>query len=87
MPFVIVRPRKFKNQNKRGSPFKIDVDKVCKAYAWLKNFNPYYCHVEWIKSAEEPWRSNDMQVGTVREEDFSVEDTLQITREALWVGR
>ena len=40
MPFVMVRPRNFKNHNKRGSPFKIDVDKVRKAFAWLKKFNP-----------------------------------------------
>ena len=35
MPFVMVRPRNFKNQKKHGSPFKIDVDKVRRAYVWL----------------------------------------------------
>lgn len=89
MPFVMVRPRNFKNQTKRGSPFKIDVDKVRRAFAWLQKFNPYYRGIEWIPSAEQAWREEEVQVGTVREEDFDLGDHLQITREVFieWLNR
>ena len=89
MPFVMVRPRTFKNQNKRGSPFKIDVDKVRRAFAWLKKYNPYYRGIEWVSSAEEAWRVDDVQIGTVREENYNLENHLQITREAFleWLVR
>ena len=89
MPFVMVRPRNFKNQQKRGSPFKIDVGKVRKAYVWLKKFNPYYRDIEWVSSAEEAWREDEVQIGTVREEDFDLDDHLQISREAFleWLDR
>ena len=89
MPFVMVRPRNFKNQQKRGSPFKIDVDKVRRAYAWLKKFNPYYRAIEWVSSAEEAWREDEVQIGTVREDNFDLDDHLQISREAFleWLDR
>ena len=82
MPFVMVRPRNLKNQKKRCSPFKIDVDKVRKAYVWLKKFNPYYRNIEWVSSAEKTLREDEVQIGTVREENFHLEEHLQITREA-----
>ena len=89
MPFVMVRPRLFKNQRGPKAPFKINVDKVRKAYAWLKKHNPYYRNVEWIDSAEAAWRCDDVRVGVVREEDFDLERGVQITVEtfARWLER
>ena len=89
MPFVMVQPRSFKNQRSPKAPFKINVDKVRKAFVWLKQHNPYYHNIEWVSSAEAAWREDDVQIGTVREEDFDIKHGLQINREAFlrWMER
>ena len=80
MPFVMVRPRAFKNQGSHKAPFKINIDKVHAAFVWLKRNNPYYREVEWVRSAETAWRDDTVQVGTVREEEFDLAHGLQINR-------
>jgi hypothetical protein len=52
MPFVMVRPRVFKNQRSPKAPFKINIDTVRKGFLWLKQHNPHYRDVEWVNSAE-----------------------------------
>ena len=73
MPFVMVRPRSCKNQQKRGSPFKLAVDQVRRAYAWLNQFIPYYRAIAWVSPAEEAWRNYKVQVGDVREDNFDLD--------------
>ena len=84
MPFAMVRPRNFKNQRSPKAPFKIDVDKIRLAFQWLKVHNPHYHDIEWVPSAEAAWREEDVQVGTVREEDFDLEHGVPINRE-VWL--
>ena len=80
MPFVMVRPRVFENRRSPKAPFKINIDKVRKAFLWLKQHNQYYRDIEWINSAEAAWRNENMQVGSVREEDFVLAHGLQVDR-------
>jgi hypothetical protein len=89
MPFVMVRPRIFKNQRSPKAPFKIDIDKVRKAFQWLKQHNPYYHDVEWISSAETAWRDEDVLVGSLREEEFDLEHGLHVDRAVFveWMQR
>ena len=58
-----------------------------KAFLWLKQHNPYYHDIEWIRSAEEAWREEDVQIGSVREEDLDLGRSLQIDRTAFlrWI--
>ena len=80
MPFVMVRPRVFKKQRSPKAPFKINIERVRKAFLWLKQHNPYYRDIEWVSSAEAAWRDEDVQVGSVREEDFELAHGLQVDR-------
>ena len=59
MPFVFVRPRVLKTQKSHPAPFKVDVNKVKRAYDWLKAHNPYYANIPWEPSAEEAWKEDD----------------------------
>ena len=72
MPFVMVRPRFLRGRRSTAAPFKIDVVKVKQAFQWLQLYNPYYRDVSWDSGAEAAWRSEDVQIGSVREEDFDL---------------
>ena len=48
MPFVQVRPRMYKNHKPPSRLFKVDVQKLWRAFSWLKRHNPYYQEVEWL---------------------------------------
>ena len=72
MPFVFVRPRVLKTQKSHPAPFKVDVNKVKRAYDWLKAHNPYYANIPWEPSAEEAWKEDDVQMGTDREEEVDL---------------
>ena len=52
LPFVMVRPRKFHNRPSGKAPFKVNVQKLRSALAWLKMNNPYYYNVEWVDARE-----------------------------------
>ena len=47
MPFVMVRPRSFRNQPSNRPPFKVNIHKLREAFAWLQKHNPYYHGIEW----------------------------------------
>ena len=68
-PFVMVRPRKFHNRPSGKAPFKVNVQKLRSAFAWLKMNNPYYYNVEWVDAREAEWVDEDIPVGSTREED------------------
>ena len=51
MPFVQVRPRKYKNHVPPKALFKVDVQKLRLAFAWLKTHTLYYHDVEWSEKA------------------------------------
>ena len=67
MPFVQVRPRKYKNHAPPKALFKVDVQKLRLAFAWLKRHNPYYQEVEWNENAATAWEPADVVIGVVRE--------------------
>ena len=46
MAFVQVRPRKYKTHVPPKALFKVAVQKLRLAFAWLKTHNPYYLEVE-----------------------------------------
>ena len=66
MPFVQVRPRKFKGHPGGKSLFKVDVHKLRAAFAWLRQHNPYYFNVEWREDAAAAWESDDVVIGITR---------------------
>ena len=55
MPFVQVRPRKYKGRSPGKALFKVDVQKLRRAFEWLKQHNPFYYHVEWREDAATAW--------------------------------
>ena len=67
MPFVQVRQRKYKNHAPPKALFKVDVQKLRLAFAWLKRHNPYYQEVEWNENAATAWEAADVVIGVVRE--------------------
>ena len=67
MPFVQVRPRKYKNHVPPKALFKVDVHKLRLAFAWLKVHNPYYHDVEWSENAATAWNAEEVLIGVVRE--------------------
>ena len=67
MPFVQVRPRKYKNHVPPKALFKVDVQKLRLAFAWLKTHNPYYHDVEWSERAATAWEDPEVVIGVVRE--------------------
>ena len=87
MPFVMVRPRAFRNKVSNKKPFKVDVNKLRAAYAWLKQHNGYYRDIDWNESAAAAWSADSVEVGTTREEDLLGDQPLAVSREEfdLWV--
>ena len=67
MPCVQVRPRKYKGRSPGKALFKVDVQKLRLAFAWLKQHNPYYYHVEWREDAAAAWEAEDVEIGVTRE--------------------
>ena len=67
MPFVQVRPRKFKGHPGGKSLFKVDVRKLRAAFVWLRQHNPYYFNVDWREDAAAAWESDDVVIGVTRE--------------------
>ena len=67
MPFVQVRPRKYKGHSPGKALFKVDVRKLKLAFDWLKQHNPYYYHVEWREDAAAAWEADDVEIGVTRE--------------------
>ena len=67
MPFVQVRPRKYKGRSPGKALFKVDVQKLRLAFEWLKQHNPFYYHVEWFEGAAAAWEAEDVEVGVTRE--------------------
>ena len=70
MPFVMVRPRAFRNRVSNKMPFKVNIHKLRAAFAWLKRHNPFYRHIVWDEAAAAAWCSESIVVGTTREEDL-----------------
>ena len=66
MPFVQVRPRKYKGHSPGKALFKVDVQKLRLAFEWLKQHNPYYYHVEWREDAAAAWEAEDVEIGVTR---------------------
>ena len=80
MPFVHVRPRKYRGNASGKALFKVDVHKLRAAFIWLKANNPYYYEVEWREDAAAAWSADDVEVGTVREADDEPGQAPPVTR-------
>ena len=81
MPFVMVRPRVFRSRTSNKMPFKVNVDKLRAAFAWLKRHNAYYRAVDWDESSAASWSSESLVVGTTREEYLLGDQPLAVSPE------
>ena len=67
MPFVQVRPRKYKDHSPGKALFKVDVQKLRLAFEWLKKYNTFYYNVEWREDAAAAWEAEDVEIGVTRD--------------------
>ena len=72
MPYVLVKPRpNHTDPDQRPRlPFAIDVQRVRKAYEWLKKYNVHYKDIEWSEDNARAWTDGIEEVPT-REEDIT----------------
>ena len=72
MPYVLVKPRpNHTDPDQRARlPFTIDVQRVKKAYEWLKLNNRHYKDIEWSEDNAKAWTEQTEEVPT-REEDIT----------------
>ena len=89
MPIVQVRPRNYKGRATGQALFKVDVQKLRRAFQWLKKNNAYYANVEWREEAAAAWAAEDMQVGTTRETEDDPAQAPPVTRACFerWMQR
>ena len=81
MPFVQVRPRRYKNHVPPKALFKVDVQKLRLAFAWLKIHSPYYQEVEWNEKAATAWGPEDVVIGVVREANHEDGQALPVSKQ------
>ena len=84
-----MRPRKLRSHAAGKALFKIDVQKLRLAFAWLKEHNPYYYNVEWREDAAVAWEAEDVTIGVAREASDADGQALPVGRECFkrWMQR
>ena len=72
MPYVLVKPRPNQTDpdQRPRLPFAVDVQKVKRAYEWLRQYNHHYKDVPWSDANADAWTNETEQVPT-REEDIT----------------
>ena len=74
---VVVRPRQLHGQGAKRMPYPVNVQKLRRAFEWLKVHNAYYKNVDWDDAAADSWDNEDAELPTQQYDETS---TVALTR-------